>query len=131
MRSLPRSLGMTLKDSLPPMVWRTILVAALCINAALGFGYRVYRLSRGGPTADVWGQAILGVFLSADAAAVANGSSWARWIALGYGLLFGLGVLPVWILGVLIPMRPRAPDYAFTAIYAVGLLLIVVAALAV
>lgn len=121
---------MTEKDSLPLMVWRTILVVTLAINAALGFGYRVYRLSKGGPIADVWGQALLGVLLAADAALVGAGGSWARWAALVYGLLFGLVVLPIWILGVLIPSRPQALDYTFTAIYALGLLVIVIAALA-
>jgi hypothetical protein len=121
---------MTEKDSLPLMVWRTILVVTLAINAALGFGYRVYRLSKGGPIADVWGQALLGVLLAADAALVGAGATWARWAALVYGLLFGFVVLPIWILGVLIPSRPRAPDYTFTAIYALGLLVIVIAALA-
>lgn len=131
MRSLPRSFGMTEKDSLPPMVWRTILVVALAVNAALGFGYRVYRLSKGGPIADVWGQAILGVLLATDAVLVGTGGNWARWGALVYGLLFGLAVLPIWILGVLIPMRPQVLDYTFTAIYALGLFVIVIAALAV
>jgi hypothetical protein len=121
---------MTEKDSLPLMDWRTTLVVGLSINAALGFGYRVYRLSKGGPMADVWGQAFLGVLLAADAALVSAGEGGARWVALGYGLVFGLAVLPVWILGVLIPMRPQVPDYIFTAVYALGLLLIVVAALA-
>jgi heme/copper-type cytochrome/quinol oxidase subunit 4 len=121
---------MTEKDSLPPMVWRTILIVALGINAALGFGYRVYRLSKGGPMADVWGQAILAVLLTVDATLIAAGHGWARWAALAYGLLFALVVLPVWILGVLIPMRPERSDYAFTAIYACSLLVVVVAAIA-
>ncbi len=121
---------MSEKDSLPRMVWRTILVVALAINAALGFGYRVYRLSKGGPIADVWGQAVLGVLLAVDAAFVGMDAGWARWAALVYGLLFALAVLPVWILGVLIPMRPRAPDYAFTGVYWVALFVIVIAAIA-
>jgi hypothetical protein len=121
---------MSVKDSLPRMVWRTILVVALALNAALGFGYRVYRLSKGGPIADVWGQAILGLLLGVTAAFVGMGSGWARWVALSYGLIFGLAVLPVWILGVLIPMRPRTPDYAFTAVYCLGLIVVVLAALA-
>ena len=121
---------MSVKDSLPRMVWRTILVAALAINAALGFGYRVYRLSKGGPIADVWGQAILGVLLAVTATFVASDAGWARWVALVYGLLFGLAVLPVWVLGVLIPMRPRRVDYAFTAVYWLGLIVVVIGALA-
>jgi hypothetical protein len=121
---------MSVKDSLPRMVWRTVLVVALALNAGLGFGYRVYRLTKGGPIADVWGQAILGVLLAVTAAAVGMDFGWGRWVALVYGLLFGLAVLPVWILGVLIPMRPRTPDYAFTAVYWLALIIIVVAALA-
>lgn len=121
---------MSEKDSLPRMVWRTMLIVALAINAALGFGYRVYRLTKGGPMADVWGQAILGVLLAADAAFIGSGAGWARWLALVYGLLFALAVLPIWVLGVLIPMRPRAPDYAFTGVYWLGLFVIVVAAIA-
>ncbi|HYI45654.1 MAG TPA: hypothetical protein VE174_09400 [Actinomycetota bacterium] len=107
--------------------WRNILVAALAVNAAIGFGYRVYRLAKGGPIADVWGQAVLGVLLALIAMAVAFGLDWARWIAVGYGLLFGLVVMPVWVLGVLLPMRPRALDYAFTGVYWGLLLLIAVA----
>jgi hypothetical protein len=121
---------MSEKDSLPRMVWRTILVIALAMNAALGFGYRVYRLSKGGPMADVWGQALLGVLLGVDATFVTMDAGWARWVALGYGLVFGLAVLPVWVLGVLIPMPPRLPDYAFTGIYWFALLVVVVAAVA-
>jgi hypothetical protein len=112
------------------MVWRTILIVALAINASLGFGYRVYRLSKGGPIADVWGQAVLGVLLAVVAAFVGMDAGWARWAALVYGLLFALAVLPVWILGVFIPMRPRAPDYAFTGVYWVALFVIVIAAIA-
>jgi hypothetical protein len=58
-------------------------------------------------------------------------AGWARWTALGYGLVFGLAVLPVWVLGVLIPMRPSLVDYAFTGIYWVALLVIVIAAIAI
>ncbi len=122
---------MTEKDSLPSMVWRTILIVALALDAALGFGYRIYRLTKGGPIADVWGQAILGVLLAVDAVLVGAGQGWARWIALGYGLLFALVVLPIWILAVLIPMRPQTPDYVFTAVYACGLLVVIVAAIAI
>ena len=110
--------------------WQTVLVIALAFNAALGFGYRVYRLSKGGPMGDVVGQAILGVLLAALAVAIAAGTAWARWAALIYGLLFGVVVMPVWVLAVLLPMRPRAIDYAFTAVYWAGLGVIVVAAIA-
>ncbi|HEU4480424.1 MAG TPA: hypothetical protein VFS18_00940, partial [Actinomycetota bacterium] len=56
---------------------------------------------------------------------------WARWPALGYALLFGIVVMPIWTLGVLIPLPPEAPDYSFTALYWGTLVLIAVAALAV
>ncbi|MDQ3953643.1 MAG: hypothetical protein M3279_11890 [Actinomycetota bacterium] len=111
--------------------WRLALVAGLLVNAALGLGYRVYRLSRGGPRSDVVGQAILGVLLAGLAAALAEGAGWPRWPALVYGLLFGVVVMPVWVLAVLIPLRPRALDYAFTGVYWAVLVLIVVAAMAV
>jgi hypothetical protein len=55
--------------------------------------------------------------------------SWARWGALVYALLFGIVVMPVWVLGVLIPLRPRAPDYAFTAIFWISLAVVSVAAI--
>ena len=106
----------------------TVLIVALVINAVIGFVYRVYRLSRGGPTADVIGQALLGVVLGALAAALALGMGWARWGALAYGAVFGVVVMPIYVLGVLIPMRPRAIDYAFTALYWIALAVIVVAA---
>lgn len=118
------------KDSLRRVVWRTVLVVALALNAALGFGYRVYRLTMGGPIADVWGQAILGLLLAGVAALIGMEVAWARWVALAYGLLFALVVLPVYVLGVLIPMRPKAVDYAFTAVYWLALIVIVVAAIA-
>jgi hypothetical protein len=110
--------------------WETILVVALSVNAVLGLGYRIYRLSKGGPLADVVGQAILALLLAGLAAAVAAGYGWASWAALAYGLLFGLVVMPIWVLAVLLPLRPGAVDYAFTAMYWAGLVGIVVAALA-
>lgn len=110
--------------------WRTVLVAALVVNACAGFGYRVHRLSKGGPRADVVGQAILGVLLLALAGALAAGAGWPRWGALVYALLFGIAVMPVWVLAVLIPLRPRAVDYAFTGVYWLMLVAITVAALA-
>jgi hypothetical protein len=110
--------------------WRIILVSSLAVNAAIGFGYRVYRLAKGGPIADVWGQALLGLLLSALAIGVALGATWMRWVALGYAFLFGLVVMPVWVLGVLLPLRPKAIDYAFTISYWVGLAVIGVSSVA-
>lgn len=107
--------------------WRNLLVAALSINAAIGFGYRVYRLTKGGPIADVWGQAALGVLLALIAVAVSFELGWAQWVAVVYGFLFGLVVMPVWVLGVLLPLRPRAVDHAFTGLYW-GLLVIIAVA---
>ena len=51
--------------------WRIILVAALALNGVLGFGYRAYRLTKGGPLGDVVGQAILGLLLAGLAVGVA------------------------------------------------------------
>ena len=110
--------------------WQLLLVVALAFNAALGFGYRVFRLTKGGPMGDVVGQAVLGFILAALAVAVAADAGWARWVALGYGLLFGLAVMPVWVLAVLLPLPPARVDYAFTALYWFGLAVIVVSAIA-
>jgi hypothetical protein len=108
--------------------WEALLAAALALNAALGFGYRVYRLSKGGHLGDVIGQALLGVVLLGLALAVVLEQDWAVWPALGYALLFGLIVMPLWVLAVLIPMGPRGIDYAFTASYWLLLILVGVAA---
>jgi hypothetical protein len=110
--------------------WRALLVAALVVNAATGFGYRVYRYRKGGPKADVLGQAILGGLLLVLAAALALGAGWPRWGALVYAVLFGVVVMPLWVLAVLIPLRPRAVDYTFTGTYWALLILIGVAAIA-
>jgi hypothetical protein len=110
--------------------WQVVLVCALAFNAALGFGYRVYRLTKGGPMGDVVGQAILGVILAGLAVAVAMDVGWARWVAFGYGLFFGIVVMPIWVLAVLLPLPPRRIDHAFTALYWLGLVVIVVAATA-
>lgn len=96
---------------------QTVLMVALALNAVLGFGYRVYRLAKGGPLADVTGQAILGLLLAGLAIAVALETGWAQWAALAYALLFGLVVMPIWVFAVLIPLPPERTDYAFTAIY--------------
>jgi hypothetical protein len=109
---------------------RSLLAGAVAFNAALGLGYRIYRLSKGGPMSDVAGQAVLGALLGVTAAGVALEAEWARWGALAYGLLFGVAVMPVWTLAVLIPLRPAAGDYAFTALYWTTLAVIVVAAIA-
>jgi hypothetical protein len=110
--------------------WEALLAGALALNAVLGFSYRAYRVTKGGPVADVVGQAVLGIILGATAVAVALGSNAARWVALAYGLLFGVAVMPVWTLAVLIPMRPGPVDYAFTAIYWLALALVVIASIA-
>ena len=105
-----------------------VLIAALALNAVLGFGYRVYRLSKGGPMGDVIGQAVLGVILLGIAAGVAAEWGWARWAALAYALFFAVVVMPVWTLAVLIPMRPSKVDYAFTIVYWVSLAVIALGA---
>ena len=110
-------------------IWRTILIVALALNAALGFGYRVYRLSKGGPMGDVIGQAILGAILAALAVCLGLGGDWPRWPALALALLFGLVVMPVWVLAVLIPLPPRKIDYAFTAVYWLSLVAIALGAI--
>lgn len=110
--------------------WEAALVAALVVNAALGFGYRVFRLTKGGPLADVAGQALLGVVLVVLAAGAATGASWARWGALAYALLFALVVMPVWTLAVLIPQRPGPLDVGFAVTYWAALAVAAVAALA-
>lgn len=111
-------------------IWHIVLVSSLAVNAAIGFGYRVYRLAKGGPIADVWGQAFLGLLLAATAIGVAIGATWMRWVALAYALLFGLVVMPVWVLAVLLPLRPKMIDYAFTISYWVALVVIGIASFA-
>ncbi|MGH2700893.1 MAG: hypothetical protein ACRDJ2_03855 [Actinomycetota bacterium] len=111
--------------------WQAVLVATLGCNAVLGFGYRLYRMNKGGARADVYGQALLGVILAGLALALGLGATWPRWIALGYGLLFGVVVMPIWVLAVMIPSRPGPVDYAFTAAYWSLLFVIAVGALAV
>jgi hypothetical protein len=110
--------------------WRAVLVAALIANALLGVGYHTWRLTRGGPMADVIGRAVLGVVLLALAIAVALEVGWAHWAALIYGLLFGLAAMPVWVLGVLLPLEPGKLDYAFTAAYWLCALAVIPAAIA-
>jgi hypothetical protein len=111
--------------------WTTVLVGALALNAALVPVYRVYRLTKGGPMVDVVGGSILGGLLALLALATAAEWAWARWGALSYALLFGIIVMPLWTLAVLIPLRPRGPDYAFTAVYWISLIVIGIAAIAV
>jgi hypothetical protein len=112
-----------------PDSYDALLAGALALNAALGFGYRVFRLTKRGPLGDVIGQAVLGIVLAGLAVAVGTDLGWARWAALIYGLLFGVAVMPVWVLAVLIPSEPRAPDYAFTVVYWVVLAIVIVASL--
>ena len=111
-------------------MWRNVLVGGLALNAATGFGYRVYRLTKGGPIPDVWGQAVLGVLLALLAVLVAVGADWARWLAVAYAAIYAFVGMPVWILGVLIPLPPRAIDYAYAVVYYVVLVVIGVAAIA-
>jgi hypothetical protein len=107
---------------------QAVLVALLAVNAALVFGYRVYRLTKGGPTADAIGGALLAVILGAIAVGAGSGAGWAKWAALSYAILFALLVMPVWTLGVLIPLPPAGIDYAFAAAYWLSLVLIGIAA---
>jgi hypothetical protein len=109
--------------------WQSILVVALVINAAIGLGYRIYRRTKGGPIADVWGQAVLATLLLAVAGGILLDAGWLRWAALGYAILFAFVAMPVWVLGVLLPLRPRAIDYTFTFTYWALLLVIGIAAL--
>jgi hypothetical protein len=106
------------------------LVIMLGVNAALVLGYRLYRLTKGGPMADAIGGAVLAAALVLVALGVAAGTGWVRWAALGYGSLFAVVVMPIWALAVLIPMRPRWPDYTFTALYWLSLIVICIAAVA-
>lgn len=108
--------------------WQLILAGGLGMNAATGFGYRVYRLAKGGPLGDVIGQAILGVLLAVLAVAAAMGAGWPRWAGLIYALLFGVAVMPIWVLAVLLPLRPGWVDYAFTATYWLALAVIATSA---
>jgi hypothetical protein len=110
--------------------WAGALVAALAINAVLGFAYRVFRLARGGPLGDVVGQAVLGVLLAGLAVLAAVGVTWSRWAALAYGLVFGVVVMPLWTVAVLIPLRPGRLDIGFTVLYWASLAVIVASALA-
>jgi hypothetical protein len=110
--------------------WQAVTIAALVCNALFGFGYRLYRIPKGGARADVYGQALLGALLLALAAGLAGDADWARWPALVYGLLFGVVVMPIWVLAVLIPGNPGPLDYLFTAVYWILLFVIVVGALA-
>ena len=108
--------------------WQLTLATALVVNAIIGLAYPVYRLSRGGPMGDVRGRAVLGVLLVAVAALLFV-AEWPRWVALGYGVLFAVVVMPIWVLAVLIPLRPGPIDYAFTVTYWSTLILIAVSAL--
>lgn len=109
---------------------KLILVVSLILSAALALGYRAYRYTKGGPKADVTGGIALAVLLGVMAVAIGVGAEWARWPALAYGLLFALVVMPVWILGVYIPLRPGALDHTLIGTYYVTLVLIAVSALA-
>lgn len=107
----------------------TALILALALSAALGFGYRVYRLSKGGPLEDAIGGAVLATMLVAIGVLVGAGAGWARWAALVYAVLFGVIVMPIWILGVYIPARPGPLDHAVVGAYWLSLVAVGVAAL--
>ena len=109
--------------------WQTILAITLVLNGGLIAGYRFYRMKKGGPKADAIGGAVLGIVLLGFAILIALDAGWARWPALVYALLFGVIVMPIWVLGVLIPLRPGAPDWTFTSVYWATLFLIAAAAL--
>ncbi|MDQ3217385.1 MAG: hypothetical protein ACR2I4_02905 [Actinomycetota bacterium] len=111
-------------------MWRIVLSGGLCLNAVAGFAYRLFRLSKGGPLGDVLGQAVLGVVLLALAVAAATGASFAAWASLLYATAFGVVVMPLWVVAVLIPLRPHRVDLVFTAVYWLALIGIGVAALA-
>lgn len=113
----------------PESPWTGILIFALAVNAALVFGYRVYRLSKGGPLPDAIGGAILASMLVALGAAASAGANWARWGAVGYGVLFGVIVMPIWTLAVFLPARPGRLDNAFIVSYWVSLAVIALAGL--
>ncbi|MDQ4028465.1 MAG: hypothetical protein M3214_10525 [Actinomycetota bacterium] len=106
------------------------LVGLLAINAVLLFSYRVFRLTKGGPTSDAVGGGILAAILALLAIAIELEAGWARWAALLYGVGFGVVVMPLWTLAVLIPMPPSRVDYAFTGLYWVTLIGIAVLAIA-
>jgi hypothetical protein len=110
--------------------WQAILAFALVANGIALASYRYYRFVKGGPRADAAGGTVLGALLILTAVLVLNDVSWARWVALGYGLVFAVVVMPIWTLAVLIPLPPEPLDYAFTAFYEASLLTIVVASIA-
>lgn len=104
------------------------LLISLAISAALVSGYRIYRLSKGGPLADAVGGAILATMLIAIGVLATAGAGWARWPALGYAILFGLIVMPIWTLAVYIPSRPGTLDHVFTGAYWLSLVAVGIAA---
>src|SRR4051794_11055701 len=110
--------------------WTAVLVGGLVFNAVIGLGYRVYRYTKGGPVADVWGQTVLALVLCGLAIGLANDVAWLRWVALAYAAVYALLAMPVWILGVLIPLPPKAIDYGFAVAYYLGLLVVAVSAVA-
>lgn len=109
--------------------WQMILSTTLVLNGVLIACYRFLRLKKGGPKADAIGGAALGMILVILASLIALDVGWARWPAFLYAALFALIVMPIWTLAVLIPLRPGAPDWAFTGAYWTSLFVIGVAAL--
>jgi len=108
----------------------TFLVISLAANGVLALGYRLYRFTKGGPLADALGGGAIAILLGVLGLFIALGAGWPRWPALAYALLFALVVMPIWTLSVLIPLPPRAPDYAFAGLYWATLVAIAVAAIA-
>lgn len=80
---------------------------------------------------DAVGGAVLAAGLFAVALAFASGVSWVRWMALGYALLFGIVVTPIWVLAVFIPARPTMLEHIVIAIYGITLVVVGVSAIAV
>lgn len=107
------------------------MVVSLIVSGVLAFGYRLYRMRKGGPTPDAVGGAVLAVGLAGVAIAFASGTLWVRWIALGYALLFGLVVTPIWVLAVFIPARPRPWETLVIVAYWISVATVGVSAIAV
>lgn len=109
---------------------QTALMLALAVSAALAFGYRVYRLTKGGPLPDAIGGAVLAAMLITLGVLAGTGAGWVKWPAFGYGVAFALVVMPIWTLAVYIPARPGALDHLLVGAYWLSLVAVAIAALA-